>query len=181
VLKHFLSIAVVGAVLITATASRAQAEAAHPAPAPKLKLTDGARSIDGLLEQFQSALDAKDENALRKLRVTEREYREIIIPGTVKPGQPPREVAPTPSVFFWQMIDQKSDDVARHLIELFGGHKTRRISVKFTKGTREFAWYKSHGDVQLTLQDEQGRERELRTGAIAEVDGRFKFIGFNSN
>ncbi|HUI28076.1 MAG TPA: hypothetical protein VL403_18490 [Candidatus Kryptonia bacterium] len=177
-MKRLLASAAVGIGLIVIAAT-VHTEVAGSKSAPKL--VNGAQSIDQLLDQFQHALNAKDESALHRLRVTEDEYRRIIIPGTIKPGEPPREVEQTSSVFFWQMLNQKSVDVGRSLLEHFGGHQTTRKSVKFTKGSRQFGWYTAHGDVRLTLEDEQGRVRELHTGAIAEVDGRFKFIGFNSN
>ena len=154
-------------------------EVATPTSAVRLRLDGGATSIDTLLDAFQAAIDAKDERALHRLRVNQREYLEIIIPGTVKPGEPPRKVEPTPSMWFWQMLNQKSEDMGRHLIKVYGGHKTKRIAVKFTKGSREFGLYKAHGNVELTLQYETGEQQELRTGSIAEVNGRFKFIGFN--
>ena len=170
----------VGVILMAVSIAVAQAGASGGSSAQP-KLTNSASSIDALLDAFQKALDARDEQALHRLRVTEQEYCDIIIPGTVKPGEAPRTVAPTPSAFWWSMINQKSEDTARMFLERFGGHKTKRIAVTFSKGTREFAWYKAHGDVRLTLEDEQGRQRELHTGAIAEIDGQFKFIGFNTN
>ena len=156
------------------------AEPAAPAAA-KPELTRGATSIDQLLDAFLAAVQAKDEQALTQLRVDHREYRDIIIPGTVKPGQPPRNVPDETAEFFWSMINQKSLDVGYALLKNFGGHKYTRKEVSYTKGTREFGWYKAHGDVRLELVDEQGAVRELHTGAIAEVDGHYKFIGFNSN
>jgi hypothetical protein len=35
--------------------------------------------------------------------------------------------------------------------------------------------------VRLTLYDAAGERSILKTGWVAEVDGRFKFIGFNWN
>jgi len=151
------------------------------AAAAKPQLSGGAKSIDALLDAFLKALQAKDEQALTQLRVDHREYREVIIPGTVKPGQPPRNVPEETAEFFWSMINQKSLDVGYALMKNFGGHQYTRKEVTYSKGTREFGWYKAHGDVRLQLEDEHGAMRELHTGAIAEVDGRYKFIGFNTN
>jgi hypothetical protein len=33
----------------------------------------------------------------------------------------------------------------------------------------------------LQLEDEHGEMHELRVGAIAEIKGQYKFIGFNAN
>ncbi len=183
----------VAAIVIFATVRLASADTAavridlgstNSAPPPlhaALHLDGGASSIDALLDEFLIALQTKDVRALTRLRVTEAEYRTIIIPGTVKPGEPLREVAAAPSLFFWRMLDQKSEDVARVLFEGFGGRALARRELRFTKGTRQFAAYTAHGDVRLVVLNEFGEQRELRTGTIAEVGGQYKFIGFNSN
>ena len=147
----------------------------------ELRLTGGAPSIDTLLDQFLAALAARDEQALRRLRVTETEYREIIIPGTVKPGEPLRQVAEQPSQFFWSMLNQRSEDVSRVILKKWGGHRYIRKALRFTRGSRQFASYTAHGDVRLDVEDEHHDGDELRAGAIAEVAGRYKFISFYSN
>ena len=147
----------------------------------KLQLTNGAPSVDALLDEFLAALAAKDESGMHRLRVNESEYRNIIIPGTVKEGEPPRKVDATPSEFFWRMLDQKSQDVGHVIMERFGGQHYKRKDVRFTKGVRKFAWYTALGEVRLRIEDEKGIEQVLPTGSIAEVNGRFKFIGFNFN
>ena len=142
---------------------------------------NGAPSVDALLDELLAALAAKDEHGLHRLRVTETEYRQIIIPGTVKEGEPPRKVDATPSEFFWRMLDQKSQDVGRVLIQRFGGRHYTRKELTYTKGVRKFAWYTALGEVRLRIENEDGDDDVLRTGSIAEVNGRYKFIGFNFN
>ncbi len=148
--------------------------------APALHFDGGATSVDALIDRFLKAVEAKDEAALRRLRVTEKEYRNIIIPGTIKPGEKPRQANAQNSQFFWSMLNAKSEDIGRVLIKNYGGHHYKRKELKLTKGTREFGWYKAHGNVELTVEDESGGTKELRTGTIAEVNGRYKFIGFNT-
>lgn len=176
---QLLRTAIIGFVVFGAAAGMATTKAVQPA-VPR-QLTDGAPSVDALLDQFLASLAANDEQALNRLRVTEQEYRRIIIPGTVKPGEQPREVAETPSVFFWQMIDQKSQDVGRLILKRYGGRAYTRKDVTYTKGVRKFAWYTALGEVRLEIEDEQGKRQTLSTGTIAEVNGTYKFIGFNYN
>ncbi|HVM97557.1 MAG TPA: hypothetical protein VMT89_14270 [Candidatus Acidoferrales bacterium] len=145
------------------------------------KTIGGAKSVDALLDQFTQALSVGDEGKLHKLRVTENEYRNIIIPGSVKPGEPLRQVADEPSQWFWSMLNQKSEDIGRQLISQYKGHKYERQDVSYTKGTRQFANYVAHGDVRLRLKDEKGTVHQVVTGTIAEIDGHYKFIGFNTN
>jgi len=148
---------------------------------PKRQLANGAPSVDALLDEFLAALAAKDEQGLHRLRVTEVEYRQIIIPGTVKEGEPPRKVEAKPSEYFWRMLDQKSKDTGYVMMQRFGGQHYKRKEVTFTKGVRKFAWYTAIGEVRLQIEDEKGIEQVLPTGTIAEVSGRYKFIGFNFN
>ena len=49
----------------------------------------------------------------------------------------------------------------------------------FTKPTQEWLWYTAHGELRLVLFDDAGERYEMKSGWIAEVDGRYKFIGFN--
>ena len=175
-----LGTTVITAALMSRAAEESK-EAAKEAATKPLQLDGGAASIDSLLDQFLQALAANDERALNRLRVSEREYRDIIVPGTAKPGEPPREVPQNTADFFWSMLNQKSEDTGRHIMQNLGGHTYKRGELTYTKGTREFVWYKAHGDVRLKLENEKGETKELRTGTIAEVGGRFKFIGFNTN
>lgn len=176
-----ITAAAIALMLATPAVKHADVKGAKSAQPAKPTLSNAARSIDALLDQFLRALSQGDEQALQRLRVSEHEYRDIIIPGTVKPGEAPRNVAPEPSAWFWSMLNQKSEDVSRALIKTYAGHTYKRKALSFTKGTRQFAWYTAHGDVRLVLESESGETRELGTGAIAEIDGRYKFIGFNTN
>jgi len=176
-----MTVATVALLLALPGLPRADAKSAKPIQPAKVQLSNAAPSMDTLLDRFVHALSQGDAKALNGLRVTEREYRGIIIPGTVKPGEVPRTVAPEPSQWFWSMLNQKSEDMSRSLIKSYAGHTYKRKAVSFTKVTRQFAWYVAHGDVRLVLESETGETKELGTGAIAEVDGRYKFIGFNTN
>lgn len=173
------AIAVLAAALaVGACGAGATAEAPQPARVPARSFAGGAPSVDALLDQFLAALAANDEQALHRLRVDEAEYREIIIPGTVPPGESPRRVSAQPQEFFWRLLDTKSRDFGYLLLQEFGGHAYRRTALAFTEKSRPYAWYTAHGQVRLIVQDAEGRERVLRTGWIAEAGGTFKFIGF---
>ena len=152
---------------------------APPAAHAPLGLSDGAPSIEALLDEFLAAVELKDAEALHRLRITKGEFLAIIVPGTVAKGQPPRQVSQKPREFFWDLNDAKSRYFAHELFERFGGHHYIERRLSFTKGTREYAWYTAHGQVQLALRTaDDPRVVTLRTGTIAEVEGRYKFISF---
>jgi hypothetical protein len=161
-------------------AAAAAARVADAGARPPIALTGGAPSIDELLDEFLTAVEQRDKDALHRLRLTRAEYTEIIVPGEVPKGQPPRQTFEQVNDVFWGMLDTKSRYTADAIVNDFGGrHYVERTLELTYRNPREWAWYTGHGEVRLRLRDETGRPYELRTGWIAEVDGRFKFIGFN--
>jgi hypothetical protein len=141
----------------------------------------GAPSVDALMDQFVEALSKKDMDALTKLRVNETEYVDLIVPGTVPLGRPPRQVSQSPREFFWRMLDTKSRYFADNLMERFGGRTYRSHQLRFSKPTQEYAWYKAHGEVRMELQGDDDVTYHLPTGWVAEIDGKYKFIGYEYN
>jgi hypothetical protein len=151
-------------------------------PAPIHGFADGsARSADELVSRLLDALATRDEVALHRLRVTRDEYLNVIVPQTVEPGRPPRQVSERPKEFFWEVLDLKSRLYASRLLQDFGGRRYIHHDLRFSRPTRQYAGYDAYGEVRLALADEDGAERELRAGWIAAVGERFKFLGFNSD
>ena len=185
------SLAILSLLLCSVAATHAKptrTPAATPVPAvptihsgdrPALGLSGGAASIDALIEQFLAALKAGDTAALHRLRLTKEEYVGIIVPGEVAVGQPPRQTFEKVNDVFFGMLDSKSRYTADALVQGFQGREFVSHRLRLTEGTRPYAWYTAHGQVRLTLVDADGKESELATGWIAEVDGRFKFIALN--
>ena len=153
-------------------------DSSAPARAP-IALTDGAPSIEALLDQFLAAVEHRDAAALHRLRVNKAEFQEIIVPGMVAKGKPPRQVSQQPQEFFWSLNDTKSRYFADELFDRFGGRHYIERHLSFTKDTHEYAWYTTHGQVVLALRTaDDPHVITLRTGTIAEVDGAFKFVSF---
>ena len=146
--------------------------------APQRGLSGGAASIDALVSEFVAALNRRDRDALERLRVTEREYREWIVPGSVEPGQPPQILSEEASVYFWEVLNGKSTYFREALLGEYGGRDLEIEDFRFRKGTRRFANHLAHGRLALELEAEDGQKLALLTGSIAEVDGQFKFISF---
>jgi hypothetical protein len=186
---------VAGASLATITAQRGASSDSHAAPPPHvdpapssetarppITFTGGAPSIDALIDEFLDAVEHKDISALHRLRVTKDEYLQIIVPGTVDKGEAPRQISEQPREFFWALTDRKSRYAADNIVDRFSGlHFTTR-TLRFSKGTSEYLWYTAYGQVRLDLNVQGIAEPfHLRTGTIAEVDGRYKFLAFNWN
>ena len=83
-------------------------------------LSGGESSIDGLLDKFRQALETKDKQLLRQLRVTRQEYLDIIMPGSVDENQPRATYNDTARNYFWGILNGKSIYVEANLLYDFG-------------------------------------------------------------
>ena len=175
-------------------AGRAEAQkptrtpAATPPPAvptiwtgdkPPIGLSGGAGSVDALLDLFLAAVKAGDLKTLYGLRLTKEEYTSIVVPGEVPKGQPPRQTFEKVNDVFFGMLDTRSQYAAQAIVGAFKDKEFVTREVRMTEPRREFAWYTAIGEVRIILTQADGQQSELRTGWIAEVDGQYKFIGFN--
>lgn len=138
----------------------------------------GAPSVDALVHRLLRALAAGDREKLRRLRVSEAEYRDVILPANVEGGAPRRRVPAAKGALFWSLLDTKSRYSELGLLAEHGGQRYRLRGVRFLRGTRRYAGFTAHQRLLLTLEDDAGRTTELRTGSIAELDGVYKFVSF---
>jgi hypothetical protein len=163
---------------LSGAALETRAEASPDASRPPHGLANAPDSLDALLDRFLAALEKKDTAALNQLRVSRDEYLDVIVPGTVEKGKPPRQVSEAPKKYFWETLDFKSGEFAKLMVLRFGGRHYVDRQVEFTKPPREYAWYTAKGKLKMRLQGEDQAVYELKTGWVAEVDGKYKFIGF---
>lgn len=179
-MRHAIRILSVSLLLGAVPVGAAESPPPRPAPARRT-LADAAPSREALVEQLLAALAARDAEALKRLRVTEREYREIILPGSAKQGEPLRKYTDEQSKFFWSLLDGKSAHFEAALLNRYGGQRYRVKTLEYEQGEQEYASYRAYKQVRLLLADESGTERELATGSIAEIGGGYKFISFVRN
>lgn len=137
-----------------------------------------APSLDALVARLLTALETKDKDALRRLRVSRREYVKIIMPGFVEPGAAPRLIAPSENEFWWSMLDGKSKYSELGILSEFGGRRYTVKSITFLKGTEQYAWYTAHKRIAITLADGDGTETTLQMGSVVEANGDFKFVSY---
>lgn len=141
-------------------------------------LRGGAQSVDELVQDLVVAVHASDEGALRSLRVSEVEYREIILPGSVPPGETPPQYAQEFTDFLWGSLDVRNRHGEQQLLRLWGGKSLTVESASFHRGVRAYRGYTAHSLLDLTVKDDQGKEVRMEMGSIAQVGDRFKFISF---
>ena len=143
------------------------------------QLRYAAPSQDALIRRALRALGEKDARTLRLLRVTESEYRNIILPSTVPPGSPPRHYRDDVSDFFWRLLDTKSAMYEQYLLNTVGGRGLSRVKDRqYAKGKTQYAGYTAYKQVRLVVEDGSGQQEEMATGSIVEIGGRFKFMSF---
>jgi len=141
-------------------------------------LNDGARSVEELLEEFVVAIRENDPNALRKLRVDQNQYINVIIPGSVQPNEPPKEYAADFTEFLWGSLDQKNRYAERDLLTSWGGKTLSVENASFIRGVRAYRGYTAYSKLDLTLRDDHGEEVRFEMGSIAQVADRYKFVSF---
>jgi hypothetical protein len=142
-------------------------------------LANAEPSAEQLIDKFLGALARKDPSALRNLRVTEAEYRDVLMAGMVPEGQPLKPPSKELGDFAWGLVDTKSRYYEQSLLAEYGGKPLRRKAVAYEDGEKRFANHTVRGQLRLILENEAGGgEVELGTGSIVEVGGRYKFASF---
>jgi len=141
-------------------------------------LRGGAQSIDELVQDLVVAVHAGDEGALRSLRVSEAEYRDIILPGSAKPGENSPKYAREFSDYLWESLDVRNRYGEQELLRLWGGRTLTVESSTFRRGVRAYSGYTAHSLLDLTLKDDAGKPVRMEMGSVAQVGDRYKFISF---
>jgi hypothetical protein len=142
-------------------------------------LAGGESSIDGLLDKFRHALETKDKQLLRQLRVTRQEYLDIIMPGSVDENQPRATYNDTARNYFWGILNGKSIYVEANLLYDFGGKPLKVTSVEYRHGIKRYRDYTAYKQLMLTIDDGSGNPPgQMKIGSIAEINGEYKFISY---
>lgn len=134
-------------------------------------------STEDVVTAFLEALERKDVEALRRLRVTEAEYKDFLVAGHVPVGQPFRSVSPEARDYAWETLNTKSEYYERYLVEKYGGRRYELQSMRFERGTAEYAGYSAQRQLRLSLLDD-GTPVEIATGSIVKVGDEYKFASY---
>src|SRR5262249_42760700 len=131
-------------------------------PAAAMRLKHGAPSIDKLIDDFVRAINERDKARLRELRVSQEEYVDVILPGSVEPGERRPHYNQEEADYLWGMVNGKSVYVEANLIASYGGHHATVTEKEFRKGTKKYADYTAYKQLVLTLKDDKGTEATMR-------------------
>jgi hypothetical protein len=80
--------------------------------------------------------------------------------------------------YFWDVLNTKSLYSEQYLLNTYGGRTFRVKNISFAKGQKQFAWFVAYQQLRLNVEDGSGGEDEIRTGSIAKVRDRFKFVSY---
>jgi hypothetical protein len=171
------AIALATATTCYAATQAGKASSRRSAP-PQAQLIGGYKSIDELVDAFLERLAENDRAGLELLRLSESEYRTIVLPGSVPVGHAPRDFPEQTSQYYWELMDTKSRYFLADIVGRWGGKTLKRQAIKFRKGKRTYAWYKAHEKLSIKVLDANGEEAEVSTGSVVEFRRRFKFVSF---
>jgi hypothetical protein len=167
-------------ILIVLALTPLQASADRTIEAPKApKLSNGADSMEELIDRFLRALERGDRQALRDVRVSKAEYLRIVLPGFVPPGQPLKRYPSTMRRWAWDNLNTKSMFYESIFLNTLGGKHLTVDRFDYREGGgHQFALYTGHRQLELFVRDATGEEHEVETGSVVERDGKYKFISF---
>lgn len=157
--------------------------AASPTAGPEIRLIDGFANEEELIERLVRSLENHDKDGLLELMLTRDEYRDLIIPGSVPPGQPWRDWPQKVRQYHTDEFFAKNYYIAEDLLDRFGGRKLTVKRVRFTEGTRRYASYNARGEVRIEVDMVPAGPPNpvVRVGWIAEVGGTYKLLGFRAS
>jgi hypothetical protein len=146
-----------------------------------VELTPIARTFESpeaLAREVLGAIERNDVDALRRLPLTEQEFRQHVWPQL--PAS--RTQGNVPFDFVWDQLHQRSDLYLRQTVARYGGHRLDLIGVDFQGDTTEYDGFVVRRETSLRVRDDQGRESSVRLfGSVMEQGDRYKLFSFVSN
>ncbi len=153
-------------------------ESRGPAPAPPLRTSGGWYSSPReLAEMVLLGLREKDEELLDSLRVTEREYQEVLFP------EFPAAAGNAPPEFHWFLTNTHSRAGIESALGNWGGKDFELVDVVVTQETQDYRTFRILNKVELKVKDRKGGPeiRQLRIfGSMVELKGRYKILSFRN-
>lgn len=175
----FLLVAITTVAFVQGSAVLATSSSLATVERPRtVRLSHAAPTVDALIERLLHALESRDAEALRRLRVTESEYISFFLPGAAKPDEKPRVYRDEVNEFAWGMLNTKSHYLGATLLKRFGGYTMSVKQIEYQKDPFLTLWYRVWPQPELLVESDDGRERLIELGSIVEIDGQFKFLSF---
>jgi hypothetical protein len=138
-------------------------------------LVHGLDSPEAVARAVITALAAHDVEALRKLALTEDEFRGVVWP-RLPASRPERNV---PWDYAWNDLHAKSSAQLQARVRGWKDRGFDVVRVAFEGETSEYDTFRVRRKSVLTLRDRDGQETRGRLfGSVIEQDGRYKVFSY---
>ena len=154
----------IGLLLVAASCQRAPAPVAGTLP-----------TAEALATAVLDALAARDEGRLRRLAVSEAEFRERIWP-ELPASRPERNLTPE---YVWRDLAQKSEASLRGVMARLGGQRLTLRAVDFRGETTPYPTFAVSRQTELVVADHKGADQRVRVfGSVLRIDGGVKVFSY---
>ena len=132
-------------------------------------------SPDQLGNAVVDALNAKDIEALNRLRVERAAYLDWIWPA-FPASRPPNNF---PGDFAWSNLNRKCNTGMKKWIARYGGYDLKFVGIRFDQRSETYDGFQLLRGTVLTLQNTAGEKRELEIlGSVVVKDERYKLLSY---
>jgi hypothetical protein len=144
---------------------------------PVRAFTGGAHTRDALVQQWLSAIERTDTNAVRRLLLARPEFAYLYYP--VSPyTYPPYQQAPQ---LVWFQTEFASEQGITRVLRRLGGKPLRATSSTCNPVPKQWGQMKIWDECLVQWRDSTGVvTRRKLFGAIAEYGGQFKFVSYTN-
>jgi hypothetical protein len=138
-------------------------------------LSDAQPSAEALARVVMAAVERRDEAALRRLAISEDEFRDRVWP-SLPAARPERNM---PMSYVWGDLRQKSDGGLRSVLAEHGGQRYTFEKIRFAGETTDYAAFRVHREAVFVVRRGSDGPIELRLcGSMLESDGAWKIFSF---
>jgi hypothetical protein len=132
-------------------------------------------SPDELIKQVLTALESKDQDALKQLTVTKAEFKKYLWPNIAS-----RVVGDgMNSEKYYSMYEKTSQVGLTDRLAEFGGHKWQLVKVSFGGDTKQSKGFRVLSHPEVNVRDDRGQEQTMYiAAAVLEHDGTCKVTSF---
>lgn len=151
---------------------------ALPEPAVVVNKGGPRQRAIALLEQVAAALCREDRAALERFLVSDEDYREKVLPGSVPVGEPALHLPAAKLEFFTRHHRTRSDYALAALLPAcrLGSLRLRRVELPDrVEHRRAYALFR---EPKLVFTDPNGQEVELRPGSVIDMDGHAHMLSY---
>jgi hypothetical protein len=121
------------------------------------------------------AVERRDDAALRRLAITEEEFRNHVWP-ELPAARAERNM---PMSYVWSDLHQKSEGGLRTILAEHGGERYQLIDVRFDGDSTDYAAYLVHRESVFVVRKGSDAPVDLRLcGSLVEKDGAWKVFSF---